>query len=194
MTTKAAKTKAAAKPLRGRALAVAIAKDVLARLKAGKLSPKRENGYLEVKKHLYEISWPDTGEELQPHIGKIAKQCDVCAIGSLFLSKVALTGNFKARAGDYWTTFMNAETMFRVLRQAFSKTDLANIDTAFESNYHACEAPDFPPSERARWLSVNQFAKTHGSNPKTRLKAICNNIIANNGRFIVPLVKEAKRG
>jgi hypothetical protein len=66
--------------------AIAIAKDVLERLKLEKLNLARKTGFIVPVAYTIEETFPKTGS-LQKQIDKAEANCQVCALGGIFRQK-----------------------------------------------------------------------------------------------------------
>ncbi len=184
-----------------RQLGVDIALDVLERLKAKKLKVSDEDYFVS---GLLPRKVSRTAQ-ISKHLSLIEENCTVCAKGALFLGYVALKndvtfGSCIIRKGDEtyddikdgyeghekskdFVSFNNGDIK-NVLEQAFTNTELALIETAFEGEIH--------PWNRfvANYEFADQkdraiaFGKKYKS-ASARLKAICENIVENNGEFVV---------
>lgn len=84
---------------RQKKMAVLLAKDVLKRLKKRYYKVLRENGYARFDRSK---AWLDgkvnPGDDLQKALPKL-KDCEICALGGLFLSYVALKDKVKVNRG-----------------------------------------------------------------------------------------------
>ena len=109
---------------------------------------------------------------------KIKKYCEVCALGACFLSVVALTNKYDFGLSD--NIDLSGEDVFKRLKSVFSLKQLYLIENAFELGQGFS-------AQRSRWhtdyLAAISFGKKY-DRPKSRLRAIMKNIIANEGVFI----------
>lgn len=164
---------------------IAIAKDVIAQLKAGtyRSSP---GTYCEF--NTKEVAKMDATKELQKELRKVTA-CNVCALGSLFVSDVRKHNNFKAGKaelgyylddafGSEWINDSIDDSVIRErLSKLFSSEQLALIETAFETN------DSFGADEDAAYTAI-EFGQAF-DDPSERMTAIMTNIIRNNGTFVV---------
>lgn len=178
------KTKPVKKALTSAEMKVAIAKDVIAQLKAKKPKIKVYEGVYFVaslKKPFAEV-----GDDLQEAASKIVS-CEVCALGAVFLSKARLYNDCPMSIADGWhgddgkCLSFNDDDMRLNLDSLFSNRQLRSIEAAFEgfSSDFSCIYPD----GRER-----MFYEQHDDN-KDRMIAIMKNIIANKGEFVLPKPK-----
>jgi len=143
---------------------VMLAKDVLKWLanpaKECPITPKTGNGYVVVKgSKAKEV-------DIQKH-AKSGKKCEVCGIGGLAVALATRTDSLKAthgsgRVGDYSAKVGYEETL-SFLQPYFTESQLFQIEDSFEDGEGL---PRGVESARAR------------------LKAICENIVANKGEFV----------
>ena len=163
---------------------VAVAKDVLARIKTKNITP---------------VSGTFFCSKTQPE-GSIKNElknnkCGACAKGSLFLSFIGFTNKFNfndfdiktSSFGDYiddkFKYFvtrgeeLNSDEMKR-LSVLFSRKQLSVIETAYEGSVYYWNEEITNKEENA----CMAFYDKHNSTTE-RLTAICNNIIKNKGTF-----------
>lgn len=178
---------------------LAIAKDVLAQLKKKKFVA--ESGSYCTLNTSKVLTRKDIGIsegegyktvdiELQPLLldGTIAS-CDVCAIGSVFMSKVLLGNKFKITADSYSDSgedSVDLETdldrdhdMVESLKGIFTEKQLRLMEYAFEGE--DIKEIFFDSPEKFH-LKVDEFYYEYTSD-ESRLKAIMQNIIKNEGTF-----------
>jgi len=150
---------------------ITIAEDVLASLKMGKY--KAETGtYIEVNTNKDHDSLPTDSQAL---LRTEEVQCDVCAIGAIFASKVRKGNkcNYDLFNGN------NDSSLIANLKGIFNEIELRIIETAFEG-----EAQSGLVKEADEEAAVSWYEKNHPHNADKRLVAIMKNIIKNNGNFI----------
>lgn len=165
-----------------RKMAVAIAKDVLKRLKLEKLRVMRGN-------YLSENSrFPETGS-LQEQIDKAEANCQVCALGGLFLSHVRLYNNVKCEEVDF-----ERSLIVDSLSPVFTSTELALVEGVFEGIVYQPHLIDcnrysvwifYSACENYQKMILSR-KKSEQNHHKFILAAICRNIIRNKGKFIIP--------
>lgn len=170
---------------------VAIAKDVLAQLKAKKIVPSYST-WIEDPKHggidtLIEDAARADAESIDvcEFVSKLNK-CEVCALGSLFVSQVRLddkTCEVFRKMNPSKTPTEAGYDVFEELNKSplkmyFSKDQLTLIESTFEGG----EGMHSPATEKDRALAYaysQMYVKA-----ADRLTAIMKNIISNNGTFI----------
>lgn len=146
---------------------VAIAKDVLKQLRYWQI----ETGvYLNTSVPLI----PDT--DLKTQLETVpSKVCHVCAIGACFLAYVQRFDKVKT---NFWGTVF-ADNMKLALEEYFDLHQLYMIESAFEL---------WPRS------GVEFVLYYYNETPSFRLRKIMQNIVANNGEFVVEkYIKAAKK-
>lgn len=155
---------------------VAIAKDVLAQIKAGRYQPA----------HCYSlISNGDSNESFQKQFNDV--ECRCCADGALLLSMVKYKNVFTI--GDL-NGLRGSSTIWRSLAKVFTPRQLFFIECAYEQRrssefYAAIVATDslnFRPTEKD-WDIVNQVSRYYLGSSTDRLINIMKNIVKNNGEF-----------
>lgn len=144
--------------------AVVLAQDVLAQLKAGKLQAV-VGEYLDPK--IYNACDRQRGESLQTHLLPL-RNCQVCALGALFVAKVIRHNRFTCDGEP------DSHTLREAMAGYFTRQQLFDIETAFE----CCK------------MGTGRFAaKVFGrryADDTDRLMAIMRNIIRNKGTFVIP--------
>jgi hypothetical protein len=169
---------------------VAIAHDVLAALKAKK--------YKAAQRVYCDINFNDScglevekqGQKMELQtllVGGAIESCNVCAIGSIFTSKVAIGNDFKVNVekdeydGDIMLEQdMNDDGMLiKSLRGIFTETDLRLIEYAFEGEDIA---EKFESRSEKFHDKMVEFYESFKS-PHDRLVGIMKNIIKNEGTF-----------
>lgn len=189
--------------------AVAVAKDVLKRLKYGKLNVKRRTGFFLVKRN-----FPKHGS-LQEFADVAEANCKVCALGGMFLSYARVYN--RVRCDEVYNDFYETT---KKLKQVFSMRTLALIEGVFERKViragHVLDAKDLKvalqlhgsidvisplyydlgyPSYVSAKKQVKKYhdaivKKKKQGMPKGKalMTEICRNIIRNNGEFVLPTV------
>lgn len=176
---------------------VAVAKDVLAQIKAKTLKAK-SGVYVSAKLTFV----PKEGEDVQALLkeGKV-KNCQACALGSAFLSYVRLYDGVKV---ERYSQF-GPETDYAVFKDGkygltnkiigdrpddslgplFGRPQMELIEQAFEARnpdwYADGDAPE------AQLIAAEVFGKRYAKN-EDRLVAIMRNIVRNKGTFKPPKV------
>jgi hypothetical protein len=152
---------------------VQIAQDVIAQLKAKKLVAA--STYLTPQVDDVNIDSPECDD--YPYIGDLdvsevtsQVQCEVCGIGSLFVTAVERNDKLKVKKfinDDGWgSAFSNREGQVEYLRRWFPEEMLDEIEAYFEDDTRHSASPI-----RREW------------DADKRLQMIMENIISNNGKF-----------
>lgn len=165
--------------------AVQIAQDCLSKLEQNRLNVKRE-------KYVYFNTWwgiPDKGS-LQQYIDCAEEQCQVCGLGSLFLSYIRLFNNVAIEDILYESNPYNnnrnrsisriGNILSEDLQKYFSVTELRNIEIAFEGKTYFNMNGYFSGCEDTDDYILSQYKDLA---PKQILEHICKNIIDNDGEF-----------
>ena len=156
---------------------LAIAKDVLAHLR---LLSCEEGSYIGVRSTEKASDAMDKliekGGDAQPHIDKIARNCDVCALGAAFLSYVRLYDGVSVED-------VVPDALIEKMKTVFSAEQLMLIEAAFELDARPpivgrLGGEHLPAGSRDAVCFGERF-----DDPKKRLKAIMENIVANDGVF-----------
>lgn len=173
---------------------VAVAKDVLAQIKAKKLKAK-SGVYVRAKLSFV----PKGGEDVQTLLkqGQITS-CSACALGSAFLSYARLYDNVKVErygefrperdtfsyndaTGEYGlAASILADRPNVTLGPLFGRPQMELIEQAFEAK-NSDWFPDGEAPEKAL-LAAEAFGKRYSRN-EDRLVAIMRNIVRNKGTF-----------
>lgn len=166
---------------RKRQKAIAIAKDVLKRLKLDKIRLFSGSYITPFYK------FPSFGS-LQQQIDKAETNCEVCALGGLFLSSVRLYNEENCEDWKHGTDFDDLKDS---LKKYFSISDLILIEGMFEGitfNYESLSRSrieDDVNKYREETLKGHKKKSTK-TQLEIILKEICENIIRNDGSFVVP--------
>lgn len=153
---------------------LAVLKDVLESLRLEKYQAIRGT-YISSTYRLKESDLQKDLKDILPNIEK--KTCQVCALGSIFLSAVRKFDNYPTyKASDLNGKYicMTQDDMHRHLvnEKLWTKRQLECIESAFEG--YSCGGFN---------LSAVQFGRRHGDYSTKRLKAIVRNMIENGGVF-----------
>lgn len=165
--------------------AVAVAEDVLKQLRRRKNRLRvGGSGYLSTT---YRPTSLDG--DLREHLDKVeSNSCGVCALGAALLSKarlfdsVPMTEVFYKTGSDNYIPDLSQSCVRENLDDVFDKTTLKTVEAAFERNYNLIFEDHECPSPKIYGAVV--FGMKF-SDPRKRLQAIMENIVANNGRFVV---------
>jgi hypothetical protein len=159
---------------------VAIAKDVLAQIKSGKIIPQIGNW---IRLLPISITYDDLDDQLRDVMVTNETHCSACAVGALFVSTVYFkdkitTGEADVTRGSDWNAIAD------YLKDLFPIVDLALMEYAFEMGN---SASGYCPveSEAIAFGNAEAFGRAIGSNTM-RMIAIMKNLIANKGRFVPP--------
>lgn len=161
--------------------AVAIAKDVIAQINAKKFIAEQGvylGGAIRDKTPSF-LKAKNEDKELQDILLKQNPKCRVCALGSVFLSKIRLQDDFKLRALHINRQFISDADMRRNLAKFFSAEELCEIEEAFEG---VCEY-DYPSLYEMQWkIKVSDL-----------LIFIMKQIIAQKGHFSLAKAEKAAK-
>ena len=172
-----------------RTLAVAIARDVLRQL-------GREDVPLSIGKlysYLTEIESPDSVSGHSPGgdaIDAIQARCGVCILGGMLLSLARIKGaNHVPEDPSRWM-------IVTLLSNAFTPAELDVIESAFECsvmNVNEFECDDHQDAHLERCAAAMNWGRSLDTRDPdevsfriARARAICENLIANGGQFIIP--------
>lgn len=171
---------------------VEIAKDVIAGIAVGKLTPQR-SGYLNLS--LYTgVGYPHKKEaqvSLRDKIPALTK-CQACAVGSVLLAVVARDNKLLATVyedGTITATDNSREGFLGPLASYFTHSELAYMEAAFEGQAHAplstSAEDDFTLRKFARVFRPSVLDDfTHDSHE--RVKQLMQSIIDNKGKLCLP--------
>lgn len=109
--------------------------------------------------------------DLQEMLLRAEGKCCVCGIGSLVVAAAARFDNMKIEV-------LESKGVFAAMADYFSKEQLELIETVYEQCDHDCNVPT---TQRARAYELWQNVPAGTE----RLRLIMENIVANNGRFVV---------
>lgn len=120
-----------------------------------------------------------------------ARGCHVCGIGGVFLSAVRINDDMtysEAMHGSMDSSLggvsLDDGMMRKYLRKWFSDHQLSLIESAFETKFMGTSNDHRKLTTAVAW--GDRFDKS-----KDRLKAICQNIIDNNGKFVPSKIKDS---
>lgn len=160
---------------------IAIAKDVIKQVEA-KFYKAKEGTYLDFSITDRDVVAPDKFDKAIDLLKNKGGSCNVCGIGSCFVSLVNLGDAVSSKNvgldtyGDIGMFGMNDKKMRPMLSKVFDKRQLSMIECAFEQsvNYFGASNDDRCNARRFGWRYVSS---------KNRLLAIMHNIIKNKGDF-----------
>lgn len=125
---------------------------------------------------------------LQPHVDQLQKTCKVCMLGAAFLSFTRLyNGVPSAVVNDYGHSHGNfitisSDPMRSALSDVFDEFTLDLMESAFER----CDMSGLTEGDRLdACIKAGQYGLQFGS-PEAAARAIAQNIVANDGEFILP--------
>jgi len=184
---------------------VEIAKDVLKQIKANKYNPTSGVWVIDTDgKEVCDLVYaarredPISAVDLKKNVVcKLRGKCDVCALGSLFVSAIDKFNHTKLNAGCHVSFTEHKDSKENPLLKWFSAKQLLLIESTFE-NSHGAWSIDVKEdvlsiNEILYWDDVVEPAIyaycNKYSDATSRLKAIMNNIVRNNGTFVLPGVK-----
>lgn len=182
-------------PMSSREKAVAVAKDVL----------KHVQTYHWSRGIYLSGTWwrgtPWTGD-LRDHIKEVEDTCAMCLLGACLVSKARLFDDvavnrlynayFVDSKLDYAFVNPSREVIGSLLRDIFSPLELAKIESAFERRVMDYDyGGDIPVDTHALLLGAAAFGRMFVDNAD-RVTAVMENIIANDGTFVVDPVTVAE--
>jgi hypothetical protein len=159
-----------------------IVKDVLSLLEEKKIVAKSNNTYLNV--HSNPESQKNWDLDNQVHTVLEQNRCTVCGIGSVFVSAVMLNNKLEVknlRRGD--PDDIEKREIVGYLKKWFDSEQLDLIEIAFEATSAHSRGVQEGNFHYENQKSAFKFGRRYRSD-KTRLKAICKNILANKGKFV----------
>lgn len=160
------------KTLKQRKDALAIAKDVIAQLNAKKYIA-RSGVYLKTAVTLKE---GDLQKQLLA-MGKKGKKCTVCAVGSMFCSKVRRDDQFALDEYQAGYTYISDDGMRELLESAFTYSELGEIEFLFERENMTGGEGDYESLAFGLMESI--------SNDEARLRILMLEVIRQKGYFEV---------
>jgi hypothetical protein len=170
-----------------------LAQDVLDRIDIGQLKPDRLGSTVQMvtKNHytdggyddVYLAYYSNKDVSIKESLQNPTVQCQVCAKGGMFLSLIGRVNEFTWRDFSPFTNH-NLPPQQKLL-EIFSERMLAAIEAAFEGGTHV----DVDLLGRLLWVETDHFEFNryycNYDNSNDRLKAICENIIQNEGSFVI---------
>lgn len=164
---------------------VTVAKDVIKQLEAKFFVAKRGD-YLIFDKLKKSINTSTQLDALFSKVKSTNGKCEVCGIGSCFVSLVGLGNNFKSDK-LFGETIENGEhswdvNMRPLLRKVFSPRQLSMIESAFEQSSYMDNKDKYSDIFESNMMDAIDFGNKYASSHR-RLKAIMQNVIKNKGTF-----------
>ncbi len=167
---------------------VAVAKDVLKNIEL-KFYKATTGEYFSIEALEEDIKVKDAPKQFNETIGVLRDKgayCDVCGIGSCFVSLVNLGNNITTSHvvgtnTEIYQMSIGDSKMRPLLRKVFEPSQLSLIEQAFEMEWHYSDGEDMDDGENTG--NAVRFGEKYKTD-KGRLIAIMNNIIKNKGTFI----------
>ena len=189
---------------------VAIARDVLAQLKSGRLQPEH-GAWLFSKVLAHDEFGPAAvtmfSTTLAPNAdlqGEILamETCTGCALGGLFMCTLERSNNLTPK--QLVDENLHSENIVPYLEKYFSRAQLQLIEASFENGNSAIESPrDKKIRQQAREWDIavtgclESLADESTESARTRMRLIMENIVVNNGTFkpkLLPVMGVRRRG
>lgn len=155
--------------------AVAVAKDVLKHLDAMKV---KDGHYFELITNERKVR--DLEGDLQEHAEEVQANCQVCLLGACVLSKARLYDAVSMEAFRDMEIYCSDDDVRDTLADIFDIDTINCMEAAFEGESFSWMRPTSYRLILEAMKFGNQFADR-----KECVRAVMENIIANNGRFIV---------
>lgn len=153
---------------------VRLAQDVLTRLKFDNIKPLQGEFY----NSCYSSK---SAKNILNNISSITCQC--CAKGSLFLSYIGRVNNYTFTYNTSSSLLDETGEEHQKLLEIFTLEELDAIEIAFEGESFLYIIPEEEVDKVLTWRKKLKQGNTSKGSTKI-LKAICNNIIKNDGEFI----------
>ena len=182
---------------------IAIARDVLAQMRKDVFLPTTGN-YCELvldkkydwRSELVRFEELQAKKDLQDVLQENLSQCSVCAKGALFVSAILKYDNYPLRndlLDASRTYFNNHDRVMKPLLRYFSRQQLDLIECAFERGRGGViifrgfnsNIRFRPNKDKELYYDAAAFGERY-NDVDSRLRAIMNNIIRNEGEFIPP--------
>jgi hypothetical protein len=121
---------------------------------------------------------------LQDHLPK-PKDCGVCALGAAMLSYVKLFNKVKTDVlfNEHGVVVVESDTTINVLKRCFSRTQLVDIEAAFEQRANPISMTGAMHDKELFREKAEAFGRRYPDSRK-RLRAIMLNIVKNSGTFV----------
>lgn len=165
---------------------VLIAKDVIKALKAKRMEA-RKGHYTVMEPYVNFKNTLDLGlEEENDARAAFAKQCTVCAKGSLLIAAIDRFNKVSlGDLGDWHSISIDSpeDEPYKWISKLFPRKDLAAIEIAFEGTIYCGEDSEWLEDHHNDLVTkALNFYHAHSS-AESRLEAIMKNIVKNKGRF-----------
>lgn len=175
--------------------ALAVAKDVLEQLDRQDLPLNTESrkGYVYGNLSFLNNSLED---DLQNHADKLQETCTVCALGACLLSAARVYDQIPVKnvidspsEVDPNNYFISHNLIISALENIFSGQTCTLIEAAFEQSYMLLNFTETVSIEQLRGAAA--FGCRYNSDEE-RLRGIMENVVENEGNFLVPELTHAK--
>lgn len=153
---------------------VRLAQDVLARLKFNNIKPSQ--GHFYVSRYSSK-----SAKQILNNPSSVTCQC--CAKGSLFLSYIGRMNNYTFKRNQSPSLIDENGEEHKKLLEIFTIEELDAIEIAFEGQSYLYVIPQEEVDKVLAWRKKLKQGDTDKGITKI-FKAICNNIIKNDGEFI----------
>lgn len=177
----------------------AICRDVIAQLNARKYIPIVRH-YINSDGGRGHSDNPFGAGDLQKQLKKRTKPCGVCAIGSMFLSRVKIYDEYSITSYKDWytgevkTNPIYSDDMLENLEKFFTATELAYIEATYESmSRFMLNVSGGIKAEKAFKVSPLKKLKRLIPNNGERMRWIMRHIIRNKGNFNVKNAEKAAK-
>ena len=183
---------------------VEIAKDVLKQIKANKYKPTSgiwvsDADGNEVNDLIYRArdkDWDAPVDLKKDVVCQLNGKCDVCALGSLFVSAIDKFNHTKLNPNCSVDFTEHQDSDYNPLLKWFSAKQLLLIENTFENRYGAWMEKTMYVLSKNKVIywddvvipAIHAYCKKY-PDETSRLKAIMNNIVRNKGTFVLPGVK-----
>ena len=183
---------------------VEIAKDVLKQIKANKYSPTYGVWLMDtdgnvVNNFISRVRYKDcdaTVDLKKDVVCQLNGRCDVCALGSLFVSAIDKFNHTKLSPNCCMNFNEHKNSDYNPLLKWFSAKQLLLIESTFENCCGAWRGNTYFVLSNNKMMywnyvvipAIRDYCNKY-QDETSRLKAIMNNIVRNKGTFVLPGVK-----
>lgn len=132
--------------------------------------------------------------DLQQHVDAVQQHCELCLLGACLVSKARLFNNVPigtisrehrpAHTAPYVYVSADRTDIKKLLKDSFPPLELSKIESAFECEVMGDEAV-FTDEEMSLLRGAAIFGKQYDDDDADRVMAVMENIIDNNGEFVV---------
>jgi len=167
---------------------VLIAKDTIKWLDTKAIMTKTNSNYFKMSGKGIKVKNTLRDMELGVMLKNTTNSCQVCAIGGMFYSMVRRFDNITIDVGEHthhnYLKRIYQSIIFDELERYFSYEQLIMIESAFEM--HEMHNPDdWDVDSHEKFIAASKFAISDKKSPAARLRKIMNNIIQNDGVFVL---------